>query len=184
MSTDDLVLDAGDARLTVSPSLGGRMTSLVVGGHELLVTEGPSTIRWGSYPMAPFAGRIREGRFSFDGRAYQLPINLPPHAIHGTVFERAWTVVDPQTLAIDLGPDWPFAGRVVQRFDLHADGLSVSLSLEADVSMPGSIGWHPWFRRTLRGTAEAPLPPSAPVDLRFEADRMYVRDADGMPTGP
>jgi aldose 1-epimerase len=178
-----LVLETGDARLTVSPAQGGRMTSLVVDGHEILVTEGYGPIRWGCYPMVPFAGRVRDGRFTFAGRAVQLPLNLPPHAIHGTVFERPWTVVGPDTLAIDLGPDWPFAGRAHQRFTLLEDGLEAELTLEADEPMPGAIGWHPWFRRVLAGTTTAPLPASETVGLRFDAAWMYVRDADGLPTG-
>ena len=90
MSDGRLVLASGPARLSVSPADGGRFSSLVVDGHELLVTEGYGPIRWGCYPMVPFAGRIREGRFTFRGRAVELPRNLPPHAIHGTVFERPW----------------------------------------------------------------------------------------------
>jgi galactose mutarotase-like enzyme len=40
---------------------------------------------------------------------------------------------------------------------------------------PASLGWHPWFRRRLsRG---------APVEISFAAREMYVRDADGIPTG-
>ena len=183
MSDADLVLATGDARLTVDPAVGGRMTSLVVGGHELLLTEGFGPIRWGCYPMAPFAGRIRDGRFGFRGRSVQLPLNLPPHAIHGTVFERAWDVVAPDTLAIDLGPDWPFAGRVHQRFALRADGLDVELTLEADEAMPAMLGWHPWFRRVLAGTPDRPLPTSPAVALRFAAAAMYVRGSDGLPTG-
>ena len=110
--TEPLVLRADTTVLTVSPAEGGRMTSLIVDGHELLVTEGDGPIRWGSYPMAPWAGRIRDGRFTFRGRAHELPPNLPPHAIHGTVFERPWTVTGPDSMTIDLGPAWPFAGRV------------------------------------------------------------------------
>jgi aldose 1-epimerase len=183
VSTDHLVFEAGGNRLTVSPGEGGRITSLVVDGQELIVTEGYGSIRWGCYPMVPFAGRIGAGRFDFAGREVRLPLNLPPHAIHGTVFERAWTVVAPDTLSIDLGPDWPFAGRVHQRFTLRAGGLGVELALEADEPMPGSIGWHPWFRRTLSGTPDQPRSPSAPVRLRFDAEHMYVKGADGLPTG-
>ena len=39
---------------------------------EVLVTEGWGPIRWGCYPMAPFAGRIRDGRFRYAGREHQL----------------------------------------------------------------------------------------------------------------
>lgn len=180
---DGLVLEADGARLTVDAAAGGRITSLVVAGHELIVTEGYGPVRWGCYPMVPFAGRIRDGRFRFAGRDVALPLNLPPHAIHGTVFERPWTVVGPDTLSIDLGPAWPFAGRVHQRFGLHAGGLEVALTLEADVPMPGAIGWHPWFRRTLTGTVGHPLAASGPVDLHVDAEWMYVRGPDGLPTG-
>src|SRR5688572_13975962 len=111
-----LVLETADARLEVSPADGGRISSLVVRGSELLQTEGDGPMQWGCYPMVPFAGRIRRGQFRFAGRDVQLPLNHPPDAIHGTVFERPWRVDDPAAVSIDLGPSWPFAGRVVQRF--------------------------------------------------------------------
>jgi aldose 1-epimerase len=174
VTTDTLFLDAGRARLTISPSDGGRMTSLVVDGHELLVTEGYGPIRWGCYPMAPWAGRIRDGRFTFRGRDVQLPRNMPPHAIHGTVFERPWAVVDASTIAVDLGPGWPFPGQVEQRFALDPDGLRVSMELVADEPMPVVVGWHPWFRRSVGGSA---------IELRFEPGRMLERGPDGLPTG-
>ncbi len=166
---DPLVLRAGTTVLTISPADGGRMSSLVIAGEERLVTEGFGPIRWGAYPMAPWAGRIRDGRFTFRGRDVVLPHNLPPHAIHGTVFERPWTVDGPDQLSIDLGPDWPFAGRVVQRFALSEHGLDVELEFTADQAMPAVVGWHPWFRR--------------PVELSIQPARMYERGPDGLPTG-
>ena len=181
--TDRLVLEAADARLEVSPLDGGRISSLVVRGSELLLTEGAEPIMWGSFPMVPFAGRIRNGRFRFDGRDVQLGLNHPPDAIHGSVFERGWQVDDPATLSIDLGPEWPFAGRVVQRFALRDDGLEVSLRLTCDEPMPAALGWHPWFRRRLSGSDGRPAAPSAPVELHLDAAWMYVRDGDGIPTG-
>jgi aldose 1-epimerase len=176
-------LEAAEASVTVSAADGGRLTSLVVGVHELLITEGYGPIQWGSYPLAPFGGRIRGGAFTFDGRSYRLPLNMPPHAIHGTVFDRPWTVLDDTTMAIDLGPDWPFAGRVTQRFAMAPDRLDISLTLEADVTMPAMLGWHPWFRRELTGTEGRPLPASTAVELSFDPGAMYRRDADGIATG-
>jgi len=174
--TDSLILDAADVRLTVSALDGGRMASLVVRGHELLVTSGHGPTMWGSYPFAPFAGRIRDGRFTFDGLEVTLPLNLPPNAIHGTVFERPWQVDGPDALSIDLGPDWPFRGRVRQSFAVHADGLTATLRLEAAERMPATLGWHPWFVRRLAAT-------DAAVELRFDADGMYERGPDGLPNG-
>ena len=172
-----LVLEAGDVRARVLPADGGRLASVTVGGLELLVTssqDGP--IYWGSYPMAPWAGRIRHGRFTYAGSEYQLPITMPPHAIHGVVHDRPWEVIGPDAIAIDLDDRWPFRGRMTQRFAVTTDGIEVSMTLDADEPMPAVLGWHPWFRRVLADGRE-------PVRLTFEPGSMLVRDAEGMPTG-
>jgi aldose 1-epimerase len=178
-----LVLEALDARLELSPSDGGRISSLIVRGSELLRNESDHPMLWGSYPMVPFAGRIRHGRFPFAGREVQLALNDAPHAIHGTVFSRPWRIDGPATMSIDLGPGWPFSGRVSQQFDLRDDGLDVSLTLEADEPMPAAMGWHPWFRRRLAGSSTAPAAQSTPVVIHLDAAWMYVRDAEGIPSG-
>lgn len=173
---DELVLEAGGARAVVVPAEGGRLGSVTVDGRELLVTDRSlDPIHWGAYPMVPFAGRIRDGRFVFAGREHRLPLGLPPHAIHGVVYDRPWRTTGPAEIAIDLDERWPFRGRVTQRFALADDGLDVSVTLEADEPMPGTIGWHPWFRRVLE-------PGAAPVALEFAADEMLLRDAAWIPT--
>ena len=172
-----LILEAAGARLVVRPEEGGRLGSVVVGGRELLVTTDPKgLIYWGAYPMAPWAGRIRHGRFTFDGRRYELPLGMPPHAIHGVVYDRPWSVLSPDTIGVELDERWPFRGRVEQRFALDEDGLVVTIKVEADEPMPAAVGWHPWFRRALDGIA-------APARLDFDAEQMLVRDGEGMPTG-
>ncbi len=178
-----LELRAGESHLIVSASDGGRIASLTVAGQEVIVTEGADPLVWGCYPMVPFAGRIRDGRFTYRGRTVSLPLTKPPHAIHGTTFDRPWAIAGDDALTIDLGPDWPFSGRVTQRFALRPEGLRVELDLEADEAMPGAVGWHPWFRRVLAGSAGRPHKPSPPVELRFEAAKMWLRGDDGLPTG-
>ena len=54
--------------------------------------------------------------------------------------------------------------------------MTFELTLEAAEPMPATIGWHPWFRRTLE-------PGGPPVAVDFAADEMLVRDAEGLPTG-
>ena len=179
LAPGEAVLDlrAGDARVVVRPERGGRIGSVVIGGRELLVTGhalGP--IYWGAYPMAPWAGRIRHGRFRFGGVARQLPLGMPPHAIHGVVLDRPWRVDGPDAISIDLDERWPFRGRVAQRFAVREDGLEVAMTIEADEPMPVALGWHPWFRRSLE-------PGGDPVALRLDAAEMLVRDAEGIPTG-
>ena len=58
-----LRLVAPGVEAVVDLEAGGRLASFVVDGRELLVTEGPGPIAWGSFPMVPYAGRVRNGWF-------------------------------------------------------------------------------------------------------------------------
>jgi aldose 1-epimerase len=176
----EVELTAGAARVVVDSERGGRLASFVVDGLELLVGAGDSALDWGCYPMAPFAGRVRNGRFKYKGREHQLERNLPPHAIHGTVFDQPWKVehadVTDAVLVADLGERWPFPGRVVHRIRLGDDALELRLEVWAeDEPFPASCGWHPWWRRRLsRGE---------PLALDLEAGAVWVRDEEGIPSG-
>jgi galactose mutarotase-like enzyme len=165
--------------------LGGRLSSLVVGGLELLVQEGHDQFHWGSFPMAPWAGRLRHGRLAFDGRVVTLPINAPPHALHGLVTDRIWEPLAVNarsvSLAVELGPGtsdpWPWPCRVVQSVSLGDGGADFELAVHSDVPMPAHVGWHPWFRRTLR-----PGDP-APAELEVRPGEVYLNDSEGLPSG-
>jgi aldose 1-epimerase len=174
------------AEATVDLVHGGRLASLVIDGRELLVTDGVGRMSWGSFPMVPFAGRVRDGRFTFRGVEHRLPIEMPPHAIHGTVLDQAWHRLDERSIGTELGPDWPFAGRAIQRFELREDRFDFGLELHADDPMPASMGWHPWFRRRPPPVGPASIGASgseaASVELDLDAGSMYVRDAAGITT--
>jgi len=86
----EIRLEAEDAVVRVDLDAGCRISSLVIGGLELLVSRRENPMAWGCYPMAPWAGRVRRGRFRFRDRTHALPITLPPHAIHGTTYTRPW----------------------------------------------------------------------------------------------
>jgi aldose 1-epimerase len=179
----DLELSAGQAGAVVDPVVGGRLTSLRAHGLELLVQEASTEgdpLRWGLYPMVPFAGRIRGGRFAFRGTTHELLQNAAPHAIHGTCFDRPWDVEHHEAgyvrLGIDLGPGWPFPGRAVQEIALRRDGLDARLEVHADaVPFPATAGWHPWWRRQ--------LDEGGPAELTVAARRWYPRAEDGLPFG-
>ncbi len=174
-------LHAGGASVTIDPTAGGRLSSFVVEGHELLVPESDSNgspAGWGAFPMIPWAGRIRRGRFDYDARSVQLPLGMPPHAIHGTTYRRPWTVDGPGSLSIDLGPEWPWPGTATQTIELGERRLSMTITVACDAAadspMPVSAGWHPWFRRSVGGTD---------VVVSLPAERMWRRDSDGIPDG-
>jgi len=186
-ASDLVLLGAGDVSVVVAPTAGGRIGQITVGGQPLLVdmpTEDAQPIGWGTFPMAPWAGRISAGRFVFDGIEHQLQLNHVDgdggpgrsHSIHGTVFTRPWSVVEHSATAITMSCplagalDWPFGGTVTQSVEVASDRATCELWIDTDDGrFPAELGWHPWFRK--------------PDHLEFAPTAMYRRDAFGIPTG-
>lgn len=175
-----LAIANGSLVVTIAPEAGGRIAQIVSHGRPLLVEYTPATaamIAWGCYPMVPWAGRVREGRFNFQGVAHALPLNLGEHAIHGVGFGMPWQVAAQgknfveMVLALPSDERWPFAGKAYQRIEVGDGWLKLDLSVEAGQSaMPACIGWHPWFKK--------------PESLEFSPTRMYPRDSHGIATLP
>jgi aldose 1-epimerase len=172
-------LEAGDAVAEVSAVDGGRVARLKVSGFDLLVTgdSADDSMRWGSYPMVPWAGRLRHGRFETWGRdrrarLIEMPIDMPPNAIHGTGYTSRWDVVDQGIDHVELSCAlfWPLGGRAHQHLLLTAEALICVLTVVADHDeMPVTIGWHPWFVK--------------PTTDRLHFDAYYETDAEQIPTG-
>ena len=180
----DLTLHDGDRSFTLALEAGGRLASLVVDGLELVGRGGPGMFHWGSYVMAPYAGRIRRGGLTWQGRRHQLPVMLGAHAIHGVVLDRPWTLLDSAEgpdgararVRCDFDNRWPWPGHVEAEYHLAGDTLTSRIAVHAaDGPMPAWTGWHPWFPRTLsRG---------GPARIEFAAEGIWVKDAEGIQTG-
>lgn len=173
-------LSRGPMVLEVAPEAGGRIAQIRRNGIEQLRgcdDADSAMIGWGCYPMLPWAGRIRRGRFGFGGQTYQLPLNMDAHSIHGVGFAMPWKVEshgpDCVELSLELprGRHWPFGGTARHRMELGENGLLLRLSVRAgSIAMPATIGWHPWFRK--------------PERMVFSPDAIYPRDGEGIATLP
>ncbi len=169
-----LTISDGTTTVGVDPEAGGRIAQITFGETPLLVGRdevGGDPLAWGAFPMVPWAGRIRHGRFEFRGGSYELPRNHGDHAMHGVGFMSAWTITDRTstsiTLHLDLPHDatWPFGGTVDQSFELLDGSLACTMTVTADDrALPVSFGWHPWFRK--------------PEWLEFHPSAMFRRDDD------
>ena len=176
-------LEAGSDHAIVDPESGGRLASLVAGGRERLVDRvqaGSSVpaISWGSFLMAPWVGRIRDGRVDWQGRSYRLAANDANHAIHGACFEVPWQVESASRASVDLRLAidplrWPLGGVVRQRISLRPGSLECAASITAIEPMPAALGWHPWFRRG----------PDEDLALTVLADRRLILDDERIPAG-
>ena len=167
-------------KVLIAPTAGGRIAQITCEGVEWLCghDDNAAAIAWGCYPMLPWAGRIRHGRFHFDGGAYQLPLNLGAHAIHGVGFALPWQVETKSPTQVELllqlpqDERWPFGGTARQRIAIADRTLRMELSMTAGkLAMPRPVlGWHPWFRK--------------PERLEFAPTHCYPRDAAGIATLP
>ncbi len=166
-----------DTVVQVAPADGGRIAQLTIDGHDLLwddPTGGPrgGPTEWGCYPMVPWAGRLGNARFVWEGEEIHLDPLFAPHAIHGTAFRRPWDVVGADGTSVELTCplDWPLGGSAGSVIRLGEATLTWELSATAGRrSMPVSLGWHPWFRR--------------PVELDVAFVGMYAKGSDGLPDG-
>ncbi len=179
-----LTIGEGTLWVDIAPQAGGRIAQIRCDGIEQLIGHGEhgseAAISWGCYPMVPWCGRVRNGRFEFGGQPVALPANLGPHAIHGLGFVLPWQVTARSAshvemeLQLPMDGRWPFGGLAAQRVTVEGRLLRLSLSVMAvDRPMPAALGWHPWFRK--------------PERMEFAPDAMYPRDGDGiavLPPGP
>lgn len=180
-------LAAGPATAEIDLEHGGRIASLRVHDLELLEqrTSGPSgnePFGWGSFVMAPWAGRLRDGRIAWRDEQHTMVRNMGPHAIHGLGTSAVWDLLaqgdDWAVLGLRLGRPWPWGGTVVQHVVLRDDRLVQAISVHAaDRDLPATVGWHPWFRRDLGvgGPLELSIDLGAAVHL--------VKDGTGIPIG-
>lgn len=164
----------GSLQISVDPPHGGRVSSILFSGQELLVPRRDDPIEWGCFPMVPFAGRVRRGVLDFEGSIATLPQNLGLHAIHGFGFTSPWVRVSDDSIRYEFGEPWPFSGAATQTFVVEDNTVHMSMTVEARERQPVSLGWHPWFRRDIGVGSMA--------ELSFDANVMYERDDDGMPS--
>ena len=139
-----------------------------------------------SFLMAPWAGRIREGRFTYQGRSIHYPSADPnqPHSMHGFTRDNPWQVVavqlaqglESQALAHlryrhSADTAWPFSFTIDQTIRLSVTGLRIEVSVRNDGQevMPFGFGHHPFY------------PCDAHTYVQAEVGLAWVGDHEVMP---
>ncbi|MCA9074269.1 MAG: aldose 1-epimerase [Planctomycetaceae bacterium] len=113
--------------------------------------------------LFPFPNRIRDGRYSWDGREYQLPLTEGhPHMLHGFVLDRAWRVVEQGDsfvkgqfqLSVDA-PDrlelWPCDFILEVTYTIAGASLTMDVTVQNpdDKPLPWGFGTHSYFKLPL-----------------------------------
>jgi aldose 1-epimerase len=152
-------------------------------------TQKPS--RSGIPILFPFPNRIRGGRFTWQGQAYQLPAtDTKGNAIHGFCLDRAWRVVaqGPQfvtaqfRLSVDA-PDrlalWPADFLLEVDYELLHNRLRANFRIlnVSRVELPWGLGTHAYFRLPV-------LADGRPSDCTVEVPASHVWELqDNLPSG-
>jgi aldose 1-epimerase len=156
-----LRLHANSLELAIAPKIGGSIARLdwIGGGKPIPILRGcedvpAHVLEAGSFPLVPYVNRIRDGRFSFRGRAIRLAPNMTddPSPLHGQGWLGAWEVVGCSDTRAELrfaheAGEWPWTYEARQSFLLRPTRLDLVLSCRnlSDEPMPCGLGQHPYF---------------------------------------
>ena len=172
---------------TVVPQFGNNCFSFEVGepilepiGFDAFVAKPTS---FGIPLLFPFPNRIRDGRYSFDGKEFEVD---PPR--HGFVRDKAWRVEESGSSeedgawlksTFDAGnfsdralSAYPSLFQIDVTYRVRPNELSIETVWRntGEEAMPTGFGIHPYFVRPRNGTV------TVPADSRLEL-------VDSLPTG-
>jgi aldose 1-epimerase len=135
--------------------------------------------------LAPWPNRIRDGRYTHQGRDLQLPLSEPArgNASHGLVRWGPWTLEERTGQSVSLvhrlmsQPGYPWTLDLHVLYDLSADGLTVTFTATnlSDSPAPYALGAHPYLT-TGGGPVDA-------WELTLPASTRLLVDERMIPTG-
>jgi aldose 1-epimerase len=155
-SGDQIELRRGDHRAVVV-EVGGGVRSYDVGDREVLQPYAVDAMCDGAHgaPLIPWPNRLGDGRYSWDGVDYQVPLTEPEkgNAIHGLMRWRSWQIGDraPERVVMSarLRPmqGYPFALDLEVAYELDDEGLRVTTTAAnvGDAACPYGTGQHPYL---------------------------------------
>ena len=157
--------------ISIIPEFGGNVNEIVLGKEAKLysILDGYQTPLemfeqkyFKSAKLIPFPNRIEDGKYSFNGKEYQLPINKPDenHAIHGFIWNKNLALRNKEIrdkyasvkfVYIYDGslPGYPFKTEILITYFLTAEeGFRCTTEIKNidRCVIPVGDGWHPYFK--------------------------------------
>ena len=153
MANPTYALTNGDATAVIN-LVGSALVGLRFGDHVVIPEVNLAPKTYAGSLLAPWPNRIAKGRYTYEGKDYQLEIRDGlGNAIHGLVDEATAEVVETRAgflkLATKVESDtaYPWNLLVEATFELTADELVVGYSVTnvGSGNAPVGIGTHPYF---------------------------------------
>jgi aldose 1-epimerase len=178
---------AADGHEAVVVEVGGGLRAYRVDGVDQIdgYDESELSVGGAGQVLAPWPNRLGDGRYTFGGTTYQVPITEPPTytALHGLVNWLPWRAEAHEaaavTVACDLPaqPGYPWTLSLRTRWQVGADGLRVrhEVTNRGGSAAPFGMAVHPYLR--LAGV------PVDEVTLRVPARSRLMVDGRQLPIG-
>jgi len=169
-----------------TPDRAGKMADVVLGYDTLEGYLNDTSTYFGSI-VGRYGNRIALGRFSIDGKSYQIPVNNGANALHGGPigFDRyVWDAKEvPNGVEFThLSPDgdmgFPGAMTAKVKYTLTGSTLRIDYSVTCDKATVVNLTNHAYFN--LRGDDQGTI---LDEKLELNADRYTPVDAGLIPTG-
>jgi aldose 1-epimerase len=145
------------AQRAIVVEVGGGLRAYSVDGHAVLAGYDDDAMCDGGrgQVLMPWPNRIRDGRYAFEGQAFQLPLSEPANhnAIHGLVRWATWTTASVERHRVVMQhrlhpqPGYPFALDLTVEYTLDEQGLRVRTSALniGQTRCPFGSGAHPYL---------------------------------------
>lgn len=171
---------AGEWKAEICPSFGMNAISVKVGEQEILRRPANFEELKGSpylygIPLLFPANRTEGGKFTFDGKKYELPLNEPErnNHIHGLMFDAPFRVVKQTESSIEAVYEndkerYPFPFFMKIRDEVTEKGYFRVLSLAntGKTAFPYTIAFHTTFKE--------PKLMKVPIQKRFLCNENYI----------
>ena len=154
----DIIDGLGGNVTQLSLNKNGTLYSIIEGPNENEIASGNPMYK--STKLIPFPNRVENGRYTYNGKSYQLPINGDKHAMHGLIYDKTLEVIDtktdPNEALITLKykhdgslPGYPFKYDAIITYKLlkdHGFVCETNITNIDTISFPIGDGWHPYFK--------------------------------------
>ncbi len=185
-SGEQIEIAHGDQEAVVV-EVGGGLRTYSAAGRDILDGYGADEMSSSGrgQVLIPWPNRILDGKYEFDGRRHQLPIDDVDEqdAIHGLVRWAAWTVAEREPDRVVMEhvlhpqPGYPFSLAIAIEYALSDEGLRVAATATnlGTSPCPYGAGAHPYL------TVGTPTVDS--LVLRSPGRTVLRSDERGIPVG-
>jgi len=166
-SNAQITLALDDISLSISPAIGCSISDLKIKHNQCwlpilrsMPSQGQSASDAGSFVMLPWTNRIKDAKFSFEGKEHKLESNADDQtAIHGVGRNLPWAITDRSPITARFVLDsrlhsqinFPFKFGAIQRFEIGPKSVEIELSITNldEHPIPVGCGHHPYIHRHL-----------------------------------